>query len=122
MAVLGCTASLLACSLLATGLTASSLVVLPSAAKAVEASGASSAQAVPVSQDDAYVLGPGDGLQLRFFGATELSGPVEVLSDGNVSLPLLGPVRLTGLTLPQANQWLELIYKKQLLRPELQLS
>ncbi|MCT0217060.1 polysaccharide export protein [Synechococcus sp. CS-1330] len=121
VAVLGCSASLLACSLLATGLTASSVVVLPPAAKAVEAS-AGLVQAVPVSQEDAYVLGPGDGLQLRFFGATELSGPVEVLSDGNVSLPLLGPVRLTGLTLPQANQWLELIYKKQLLRPELQLS
>ena len=133
MAVLGSSASLLACSLLATGLTASSVVVLPSAAKAVEAGAAVAlaepvaltqpvAQSVPVSQEDAYVLGPGDGLQLRFFGATELSGPVEVLSDGNVSLPLLGPVRLTGLTLPQANQWLELIYKKQLLRPELQLS
>ena len=119
--MLGCSASLLACSLLATGLTASSVVVLPLAAKAVEAS-AALVQAVPVSQEDAYVLGPGDGLQLRFFGATELSGPVEVLSDGNVSLPLLGPVRLTGLTLPQATQWLELIYKKQLLRPELQLS
>jgi polysaccharide biosynthesis/export protein len=119
--VLGCSASLLACSLLATGLTASSVVVLPPAAKAVEAS-AALVQAVPVSQEDAYVLGPGDGLQLRFFGATELSGPVEVLSDGNVSLPLLGPVRLTGLTLPQATQWLELTYKKQLLRPELQLS
>lgn len=119
--MLGCSASLLACSLLATGLTASSVVALPPAAKAVEARSVP-AQAVPVSQEDAYVLGPGDGLQLRFFGATELSGPVEVLSDGNVSLPLLGPVRLTGLTLPQASQWLELIYKKQLLRPELQLS
>ena len=131
--MLGSSASLLACSLLATGLTASSVVVLPSAAKAVEAGAAVGltepvaqsvpvAQSGPVSQEDAYVLGPGDGLQLRFFGAAELSGPVEVLSDGNVSLPLLGPVRLTGLTLPQANQWLELIYKKQLLRPELQLS
>ena len=119
--MLGCSASLLACSLLATGLTASSVVVLPRSAKAVEVSVAP-AQVVPVSQEDAYVLGPGDGLQLRFFGTTELSGPVEVLSDGNVSLPLLGPVRLTGLTLPQASQWLELIYKKQLLRPELQLS
>ena len=80
------------------------------------------AKGMLISQEDAYILGPGDGLQLRFFGATELSGSVEMLSDGNASLPLLGPVRLTGLTLSQANQWLELIYKKQLLRPELQLS
>jgi polysaccharide export outer membrane protein len=75
-----------------------------------------------VSQEDAYLLGPGDGLQLRFFGAQELDGSVKVISDGTANLPLLGPVRLTGLTLPQANQWLEIIYKKQLLRPELQLT
>ncbi len=73
-------------------------------------------------QDDSYLLGPGDGLELRFFGATELNGPVEVLSDGTASLPLIGPVRLLGLTLPQANLWLQALYKKQLLQPELQLS
>ena len=31
-------------------------------------------------------------------------------------------MRLTGLTLSQASQWLEKLYKRQLLRPELQLS
>jgi polysaccharide export outer membrane protein len=75
-----------------------------------------------VNQEDAYLLGPGDGLDLRFFGAEELNGPVNVLSDGTASLPLLGPVRLMGLSLTQANQWLEVLYKKQLLRPELQLT
>lgn len=74
-----------------------------------------------VPQNDAYILGPGDGLELKFFAATELSGPVEVLSDGSASLPLLGPVRLVGLTLPQASLWLESLYRRQLLRPELQL-
>ena len=75
-----------------------------------------------VAQDDAYILGPGDGLELKFFAASELSGPVEVLSDGTASLPLLGPVRLTGLTLAQSSRWLETLYRKQLLRPDLQLS
>jgi polysaccharide export outer membrane protein len=81
---------------------------------------APSSTAVP--QDDLYTLGPGDGLELRFYGATELSGPLEVLSDGTASLPLIGPVRLQGLTLPQANLWLQGLYQKQLLQPELQLS
>ena len=94
---------------------------MPRMAHAVEAT-AVTGKGVVVSQEDAYIIGPGDGLELRFFGPTELSGTVDVLSDGNVSLPLLGPVRLTGLTLSQASQWLELIYKKQLLRPELQLT
>ena len=73
-------------------------------------------------QEDAYILGPGDGLELKFFGAGELSGPLEVLSDGTASLPLLGPVRLYGLTLAQASRWLEALYRRQLLRPELQLN
>jgi polysaccharide export outer membrane protein len=75
-----------------------------------------------VPSEDVYILGPGDGLDLRFFAANELSGPVELLSDGTASLPLIGPVRMTGLTIPQANRWLEALYQKQLLRPELQLS
>ena len=93
----------------------------PPVSQAVEAKVDPIASGMLVTQEDAYILGPGDGLDLRFFGATELSGPVEMLSDGNASLPLLGLVRLTGLTLSQANQWLESMYKKQLLRPELQL-
>jgi len=80
------------------------------------------AQGLLADQDDAYILGPGDSLDLRFLAATELSGAVSLLSDGTASLPLLGNVRLTGLTLSQASQWLEKLYKRQLLRPELQLS
>ena len=80
------------------------------------------AQSLTADQDDAYILGPGDSLSLRFLAATDLSGPFNLLSDGTASLPLLGNVRLTGLTLSQASQWLETLYKRQLLRPELQLS
>ncbi len=75
-----------------------------------------------VIQDDAYIIGPGDGLSLKFLAVEALSGPLEVLSDGTVSLPLLGSVRLTGLTLSQASMWLETLYRKQLQRPDLQLS
>ena len=80
------------------------------------------AQAQAYDQEDAYILGPGDELSLRFLAANELSGPFNLLSDGTASLPLLGNVRLNGLTLSQASQWLETLYKRQLLRPELQLS
>ena len=80
------------------------------------------AQGLLADQDEAYILGPGDSLNLRFLAATELSGAVSLLNDGTASLPLLGNVRLTGLTLSQASQWLEKLYKRQLLRPELQLS
>jgi polysaccharide biosynthesis/export protein len=78
-----------------------------------------------IPQDDVYILGPGDGLELRFLGLStreDLSGPVQVLSDGTATVPLLGSVRLTGLTLSQASQWLQSLYSQQLLRPELDLS
>ncbi|WP_255095080.1 SLBB domain-containing protein [Synechococcus sp. J7-Johnson] len=73
-------------------------------------------------QDDAYILGAGDGLALKFLAVTELSSSVEILNDGTASLPLLGSVRLTGLTLSQASLWLESLYRKQLQRPDLQLT
>ena len=71
--------------------------------------------------DDAYILGPGDVLQLKLFDAEELSGPLVVLNDGTVSLPLVGSVRVVGLTLQQATLWFRALLGQQLLRPELQL-
>ena len=72
-------------------------------------------------QDDAYVLGAGDGLSLRFLIESSLTTDLDILNDGTASLPLLGSVRLTGLTLSQASLWLKSLYARQLLRPDLQL-
>ena len=73
-------------------------------------------------QDDVYIIGPGDVLNLRFLIETTLTGQVDILNDGTASLPLLGSVRLSGLTLSQATLWLQSLYARQLLRPEFQLS
>lgn len=77
--------------------------------------------AQPVQQDDAYIIGSGDGLDLKLYDAPELSGPIEVLSDGTASLPLIGSVRLTGLTLSQASFWLTTLFRQQMKRPDLLL-
>lgn len=77
--------------------------------------------AIP-SQDDAYILGSGDGLDLKLFDAPELSGGLEVLNDGTVSLPLIGSVRVQGLTISQAQLWFTTLFRKQLQRPDLQLK
>ncbi len=71
---------------------------------------------------DVYIIGPGDVLDLKVFGAEELSGPLTVLSDGSVSFPYLGSVRLAGLTLQQAMLWTRELLSKELLRPDLQLT
>jgi len=83
-----------------------------------------SAKAKPgfAMQDDAYILGAGDSLDLKLFDAPELSGGLDVLNDGTVSLPLIGSVRVQGLTLSQAQQWFTTLFRKQLQRPDLQLK
>jgi polysaccharide biosynthesis/export protein len=83
---------------------------------------ASGAAASTISQD-AYILGPGDQLQLSLLdpGASELGGSFEILNDGSASLALIGNVVLDGLTLNQASRWLQSLYKQYLLRPELNL-
>jgi polysaccharide export outer membrane protein len=72
-------------------------------------------------QEDAYIIGPGDVLELKLFDAAELSGTLEVLNDGTVPLPLVGSVRVVGLTLQQATFWFRTLMGQQLLRPDLQL-
>ena len=78
-------------------------------------------QPVSTLQEDAYIIGPGDVLDLKLFDAEELSGSLEVLNDGSVPLPLVGSVRLRGLTLQQATLWVQQLMSKELLRPDLQL-
>ena len=78
-------------------------------------------QSMSTLQEDAYIIGPGDVLDLKLFDAEELSGSLEVLNDGSVPLPLVGSVRLSGLTLQQATLRVEQLMGEELLRPDLQL-
>src|SRR5579864_6583861 len=46
----------------------------------------------------ALVLGPGDEVEIAVYGAPDLSEHTRVSAEGNISLPLVGYVRVTGLT------------------------
>ena len=72
---------------------------------------------------EAYIIGPGDRLELSFLSPAykELGGSFELLSDGSTSLPSIGSVVLEGLTVQQANTWLERLYARTLRRPTLNL-
>jgi len=94
---------------------------LPSKAAARPVAAPEAMGTVTALQDDTYLLGPGDQLDLRLYDASELSGPLTILNDGSAMLPLIGSVRLSGLSLGQASQWLTALYRRQLLRPQLQL-
>jgi polysaccharide biosynthesis/export protein len=45
-----------------------------------------------------YRIGPDDLLTITVFDAPELSQPVRVSGDGDISLPLIGTIKATGLT------------------------
>ena len=79
-------------------------------------------QSVSTLQEDAYIIGPGDVLDLKFFDSEDLSGSLQVMNDGSVPLPLVGSVRLSGLTLQQATLRVQQLMGKELLRPDLQLK
>ena len=51
-----------------------------------------------VTVGSGYLMGPDDLLDVRVFGAPELSGEARVSSNGDLSLPLLGAVPAAGLT------------------------
>ena len=72
--------------------------------------------------EEFYLIGPGDILDLQLYGAPEFSQSLPVLNDGSVSFPLIGNQKLNNLTLEQATKLLKKQYKDQLLRPELQLN
>ena len=48
-----------------------------------------------------YTLGAGDKLRIIVFDQENLSGEFELDSSGWIALPLIGEIRVTGLTLRQ---------------------
>jgi polysaccharide export outer membrane protein len=69
---------------------------------------------------DAYTLGPGDQIQIDIFNVPEYSGEngrYQVLVDGSLNLPLIGNVRVQGLTLNRAASTISARYARFLKRP-----
>ena len=53
------------------------------------------------------VLGPGDEVEVTVYGAPDLSGHTRVSPDGNISMPLIGYVRVVGLSSSEAEAAIE---------------
>ena len=64
-----------------------------------------------------YRLGPGDTISIDIFNVPEFSGEQQILTDGTVSLSLLGSVSLQGLTLREASDLLTTQYSEFLNNP-----
>jgi len=70
--------------------------------------GQSTEQKDPEQTDSsALVLGPGDEVDISVYGASDLSGHTRVSSDGNISMPLVGNIRVGGMTSSEAEGAIE---------------
>ncbi len=85
------------------------------AAVAPSAPSAASAPANAVSAPTGYVLSANDQLAIEVFGEDDLRTNGRLNGEGNLSLPLLGSVRLSGLTLTQAAARLTELYGRDYL-------
>jgi len=54
-----------------------------------------------------YRLGNGDDLRITVFGEPELSGDFQVDGTGEISMPLIGSVQVSGMTLPELQSTIE---------------
>jgi polysaccharide export outer membrane protein len=53
------------------------------------------------------VLGPGDEVEITVYGAADLSGHTRVSAEGNISMPLVGYIRIAGLSSSEAEGAIE---------------
>lgn len=88
---------------------------LPAAAQAPAPQGA------PQASPD-YLVGPLDELKIEVFGESDLSQTVNVRPDGKISLPLVGDLLVTGLTVVQVGQRLSEALKAYLKTPRVTVT
>jgi polysaccharide export outer membrane protein len=69
-------------------------------------------QALAMGVSGSYGVGPGDVLDLKVFEVEELTRFVTVDSGGTISLPLLPPVSVAGLTTPEIEKELARLYRE----------
>lgn len=71
------------------------------------------------SGENLYRLGPGDVVEISIFGVEALSDiKVRIGGDGYASLPLVGPVKLGGLTVREAQKAVAKAYRAYINNPK----
>jgi polysaccharide biosynthesis/export protein len=76
---------------------------------------ATSGSSAVVLREDDYLIGPADELEIEVFMVDELSGTEKVNSRGYIRMPLIGPVKVAGLSAEQAEDLLVELYGKDYL-------
>ena len=85
----------------------------------VSATGGVERDAVRLAQlNNSYVLGAGDVVSISLFNVPEYSGQQKVLANGALNLPVVGMVRVEGLTLQAAGAVISRAYRSELRYPQ----
>lgn len=99
----------------------SGLVLLTACTSAVNASPDFPAEAWLDAEIDSaeYLLAPGDTLDIIVYSAPELSRTVQIAPDGNIRMPLTGPVKAAARTVTDVRTALRGELASELLEPDL---
>ena len=71
---------------------------------------------------NSYILGPGDKIDLLFYGNPEYSKEYTILSDGTISLPFIESINIVGETLSSATELIEDKLSKEFISPSIFLT
>jgi polysaccharide biosynthesis/export protein len=83
------------------------------------ADAAAGAASAPPANVTSYILGPEDQITVRVFAADDIPDkPVQIDNDGTVTLPMIGQVHASGLTVEQLQDSLVTAYKKYFKDPQ----
>jgi polysaccharide export outer membrane protein len=78
--------------------------------------------ATPARNAKPYVIGPLDVLEVRVWNDAKLSGMVDVATDGTITLPLVGPVVASGLTVAELTLGLKDKLTNIIIEPEVTIQ
>ncbi len=75
---------------------------------------------VPIPQE--YTLGPGDKLKIEYFGNNKEKRDEYISRNGNIKLPLLGPINIAGKSMQAAERLINKKVSDELIGTEVYLS
>ena len=73
-------------------------------------------------EENAYLLGPGDIVNLTFLNNETLSGKYKVMSNGSLLLPLIGEIDVNNISINSASKTIRKLYSRELIDPSLFLT
>ena len=75
---------------------------------------------VPIPQD--YTLGPGDKLKIEYFGNNKDKKEEYISRNGNIKLPLLGPLNIAGQSMQAAEKLINKKVSEELIGTEVYIN